>query len=445
MDEGKLDDLKKKGIISEEDGIRIIHADKLEVVLHGNPTEDSRKQVGKKRRSKSKPRNRNRPQLSPSESVNEAEPIVEEEPKQKALVPPDIKKHNSLNEQFKKEFTMSDADTPKGVGLDVGTSFLVSGRFGSDGSIHFQKYRDCFLELIPKSPINSKFIKKGLEDRNAPFIEKDGNYYVLGEEGFLMANERHVDARRPMHRGVLSPQEQEAFPILKELISRLVGEPKEENERLVFSVPAKPIDADFNQQFHQEMIRTFIQSLGYDAQPMNEAESLAYSELLEEGLTGIAISCGAGMMNVAVLSSGDPVLTFSTSRSGDWVDQQAAIATNLTASIVQQEKEAPDLDLMNPDPGNQIQQAIAIYYGNLLVYTLEQIAYDLSKSPSLPKFKDPVPLVVGGGTSLPKGFIELFNKALAAVDMPVAISDVRHAADPLHAVANGLTLAASME
>jgi hypothetical protein len=446
VDEGKLDDLRKKGVVSEENGIRVIHADKLEGIPDNSSVPDPRLEAGKKRRAKSKPRNRNRPEPPPTlEPDPEEEPVTEDKPKQKVLVPPDIQKHNSLNEQFKKEFNMSDTDVPKGVGLDVGTSFLVAGRFGNDGGIHFQKYRDCFLELTPKSDMNSKFIKKGLVDREAPFIEKDGNYYVLGEDAFLMANERHVDARRPMSRGVLSPQEKEAFPILQELISRLVGEPREPNERLVFSVPAKPIDADFDQQFHQEMIRTFINSLGYDAQPMNEAESLAYSELLEEGLTGIAVSCGAGMMNVAVLSSGDPVLTFSTSRSGDWVDQQAAIATNLTASIVQQEKEAPGLDLMAPEPGNQIQQAISIYYGNLLVYTLEQIAYDLSRSPSLPKFKDPVPLVVGGGTSLPKGFIGLFEKALKAVDMPVEISEVRHASDPLHAVSNGLTLAASME
>lgn len=446
MDEAKLAELKKKGVISEEDGIRVIHANKLELVFHDKPGEDPRKQVGRKRRTKSKSKNKNRSKEAPPPPEPEVEEVpVEEELTKKVLLPPDIKKHNSLNAQFKKEFAMSDADTPKGVGLDVGTSFLVSGRFDTDGSIHFQKYRDCFLELTPKSSMNRKFIKKGLEDRKAPFIEKGDNFYVLGEDAFLMANERHVDARRPMRRGVLSPQEKEAFPILKELISRLVGEPREENERLVFSVPAKPIDADFDQQFHQEMIRTFIESLGYDAQPMNEAESLAYSELLGEGLTGIAISCGAGMMNVAVLSAGDPVLMFSTSRSGDWVDKQAAIATDLTASIVQQEKESSDLDLMNPEPGNQIQQAISIYYGNLLVYTLEQIAHDLSRSPSLPKFKDPVPLVIGGGTSLPRGFIPLFEKALAAVDMPVEISEVRHAADPLHAVCNGLTLAASME
>ena len=288
-------------------------------------------------------------------------------------------------------------------------------------------------------------MKKGLDDRKAPYIEKDGTFYVLGEDAFLMANERHVNTRRPMHRGVLAPQEKEAFPILKELINRLVGEPRQKNERLVFSVPGKPIDAEFDQLFHQDMIRSFIAGLGYNAVPMNEAEALAYSELIEEGLTGIAVSCGAGMMNVAVLSAGDSVVSFSTSKSGDWVDQQAAVATNNTHSIVQQEKESPELDLMSPDPNNQIHQAISIYYGNLLVYTLEQIAYDLSRSKALPKFKDPIPLVVGGGTSLPRGFIDKFEQALNAVDMPVKVSEVRHAEDPLHAVSNGLTLAATME
>ena len=340
---------------------------------------------------------------------------------------------------------MTDEQVPQGVGLDVGTSFLVTGKFGNDGKVNFTTFRDCFLELEPKTSINKKFIQKGLDDRKAPYVEKDGKFYVLGEQAFLMANERHVNTRRPMHRGVLSPKEKEAMPILREIIKRLVGEPRVENERLVFSVPGKPIDAEFDQLFHQDVLRSFISSLGYDAHPMNEAEALGYSELLEEGLTGITISCGAGMMNVAVLSAGDPVVTFSTAKSGDWVDKQAAIATNLTHSIVQQEKEGAELDLMSPDPNNQVHQAITIYYGNLIVYTLEQIAYDLARSPSLPKFKDPVPLIVAGGTSLPKGFVQKFEQALNAVDMPVNIREVRQASDPLHAVANGLTLAASME
>ncbi len=372
--------------------------------------------------------------------------IPEPDPEErKELLPEDLQKRETLNKSFTKEFEMADTEVPKGVGLDVGTSFLVAGRFNNGGSIDFVKVRDCFLHLPYKTPINKKMLQKGLDDRQAPYIEQPDGFYVLGDPAFVMANERHTDTRRPMHRGVLSPKEKAAFPILKELISLVIGEPKHQNERMVFSVPAKPIDAQFDQIFHSDMIRSFIASKGFDPQPMNEAEALGYSELLEDGLTGIAISCGAGMMNVVVMSAGDSVVSFSTSRAGDWVDEQVAIATDMTRSLVQQEKEGDTLDLMKPNPNNQIHQAIAIYYGNLLVYTLDNIAHDLEKSPSLPKFKDPIPLVVGGGTSLPKGFIDKFNQALATVNMPVNISQVRHASDPLHAVANGLTLAASME
>lgn len=433
VDEKKLRELVDKGIVAtDEQGLRVIDASRLDgpIRFRQLPLPDKRRQVGKEQPA------------SPPPVIEEESP---EEQERKRLLPPDMRQRELLNKQFQKEFIMNEEQIPQGVGLDIGTSFLVAGRFGNDGKVRFKTFRDCFLELEPKTPINKKFIQKGLDDRKAPYVEKDGKFFVLGEEAFLMANERHINTRRPMHRGVLSPKEKEAMPILREIIKRLVGEPKAENERLVFSVPGKPIDAEFDQLFHQDVLRSFIKSLGYDAQPMNEAEALAYSELLEEGLTGIAISCGAGMMNVAVLSSGDPVVTFSTSKSGDWVDSQAAIATNMTNSIVQQEKESPELDLMNPDPNNQVHQAISIYYGNLIVYTLEQIAYDLSRSPSLPKFKDPVPLVVAGGTSLPKGFVQKFEQALGAVNMPIAVREVRQAADPLHAVSNGLTLAASME
>jgi hypothetical protein len=430
VDEKRLRELIDQGVVRTEGGIRVIDASRLDGPIRNRPQpQDKRAEIGQKRRKSGPP----------------AEPEVEEAQGQKTLLPPDLKKRKALNRQFKKEFDMAEGEVPKGVGLDVGTSFLVAGRFDKQGNINFKKIRDCFLHVPFKSPINRRMIHTGLDERRVPYIEQEDGFYVLGEDAFVMANERHQNTRRPMSRGVLSPKEKAAFPILKELISMIIGDPKEKGEILVFSVPSKPIDAKFDQLFHQDMVRSFIASKGFDPQPMNEAEALAYSELLEEGLTGITMSCGAGMMNVAVLSSGDPVVTFSTSRSGDWVDAQAAIATDMTDSIVQQEKESPELDLMNPDPSNQIHQAIVVYYGNLLVYTLEQIAYDLSRSSALPKFREPIPLVVGGGSTLPKGFIEKFEQALATIDMPVEISQVRLAEDPLHAVANGLTLAASME
>jgi len=418
MDTATLERLKVQGATYiDEQGVRVIDASKLGNLDLTPPTEDPRMTI------------------TNTESIP---PTPQEQVPEPEIVTAPIK-------HKKKELLMNEEEVPLGVGLDIGTAFLVAGRFGPNGKINFKNFRDCFIELEPKTAINKKFMQKGLDSRGAPYIEKDGKFYVLGEEAFLMANERHINTRRPMAKGVLAPGEKDALFIMKEIIRLLVGVPKVPNEKLVFSVPAKPIDAQFDQLFHQDVLRSYIKSLGFDAQPMNEAEALAYTELLDESLTGIVISLGAGMVNVAVLSAGDPVVAFSTSKSGDYVDESAARATSMTNSLVQQEKESPELDLMNPDPSNQIHQAIAVYYGNLLVYTLEQIAYDLSRSPKLPKFKDPIPLVVAGGTSLPRGFVDKFRQALGAVDMPIKISEVRHAADPLNAVANGLVLAASMD
>jgi len=432
MDPATLKRLEQAGVVRDEGRIRVIDASQLNLPVQPR--------AGQERRTPIRGRTARIPRNAEPQAPPEPMPV----PKSPDL-PEALSKREILIEQKKKEFSMNEKDVPKGVGLDIGTSFLVAGRFAADGKIHFKTFRDCFLELEPKTAINKKFIQKGLDDREAPYVEKDDKFYVLGEQAFLMANERHVNTRRPMAKGVIAPAEREALPILKEIIRLLVGAPAVPNEKLVFSVPAKPVDAPFDQLFHQDILRSYIKGLGFDAQPMNEAEALAYSELLDEGLTGISISCGAGMMNVAVLSAGDPVVTFSVSKSGDYIDECAARATNMTNSLVQQEKESPELDLLNPDPNNQIHQAISIYYGNLLVYTLEQIAYDLNRSPKLPKFRTPIPLVVAGGTSLPKGFIGKFKQALAAVQMPVKISEVRHASDPLHSVSNGLTLAASME
>jgi imidazole glycerol phosphate synthase subunit HisF len=64
-------------------------------------------------------------------------------------------------------------------------------------------------------------------------------------------------------------------------------------------------------------------------------------------------------------------------------------------------------------------------------------------SSSLPKFSAPIPVIVSGGTSRAQGFVPAFRSALQQVELPFSISEVRHAKDPLRAVARGCLLAAS--
>ena len=49
--------------------------------------------------------------------------------------------------------------------------------------------------------------------------------------------------------------------------------------------------------------------------------------MVDNQLTGVAISMGAGMCNIAVMYQGMTALSFSVSRGGDWIDECVATDT----------------------------------------------------------------------------------------------------------------------
>jgi hypothetical protein len=53
-----------------------------------------------------------------------------------------------------------------------------------------------------------------------------------------------------------------------------------------------------------------------------------------------------------------------------------------------------------------------------------------------------VPLVLSGGTAMPKGFLDHFIRILEAEEFPLRLSEVRVSGDPLHSTARGALMAA---
>ena len=149
------------------------------------------------------------------------------------------------------------------------------------------------------------------------------------------------------------------------------------------------------------------------------------------------------MVNVCVMLNGEPVVKFSTTKSGDWIDRMAAVATGETDSIVQAEKENGEFTVGQPND-NQVLAAVSAYYDRLIDYTTKQLAAAMENHRSVPKFKDPLPIVVAGGTSKANGFVEMFAKKLTDNGFSLPVKEVRHAADPLHAVARGCLIAAQI-
>lgn len=331
-----------------------------------------------------------------------------------------------------------------GKGLDVGTSYIVLSQ-DSAGGVVYKDFRDAFYIIKPTTPVATKMIEKGLSGK--VFIkDSDGSFIILGKDAIEKAIERNDNAKRPMSKGVVSAKEKDAKRVLAFILKEVAGQASEENEKLVFCIPAQPVDQedeDFDVGYHEDVVKAILGECGYDAKAINEAEALCYAELGDEDYTGIAVSCGAGMTNVCVMLNGEPTVVFSTTKSGDWVDRMSAIATGEKDSVVQAEKEGGGF-VIGEHNDNPVLSAVSSYYERLIDYTTKQLTSALSGHKSLPKFKNPLTVVVAGGTSQAKGYIENFTNKLSENGFPLSIKVVKHASDPLHAVSKGCLIAAKV-
>jgi hypothetical protein len=331
-----------------------------------------------------------------------------------------------------------------GKGLDVGTSFIVLSS-EKEGNIEYKDFRDAFYVIKPTTPVATKMIEKGLAGK--VFIkDNDGSFIILGKDAIEKAIERNDTAKRPMYRGVVSVKEKDAKRILAFILKEVAGQASTTGEKLVFCVPAQPVDQedeDFDVGYHEDVVKTVLAECGYDARAINEAEALCYAELENDEYTGIAVSCGAGMTNVCVMLNGEPTVVFSTTKSGDWVDRMSAVATGEPDSVVQAEKEGGGFKVGEQND-NPVLAAVASYYERLIDYTTKQLSAALTGHKSLPKFKDPLKIVVAGGTSQANGYIEIFTQKLNENNFPLAVKEVVHAKDPLHAVSKGCLIASQV-
>ena len=88
-----------------------------------------------------------------------------------------------------------------------------------------------------------------------------------------------------------------------------------------------------------------------------------------------------------------------------------------------------------------------MYVKSLIEYSLKHIAAEFKKVANDVDLDSPIPFVVSGGTSKAGGFMDLFEQEFNKVrkKFPIEISEVRHASDPLNAVAEGMLVLAQEE
>jgi actin-like ATPase involved in cell morphogenesis len=327
-------------------------------------------------------------------------------------------------------------------GLDVGTCFLVGAKKqneNTDGET--VSIRDAFVDIE-----NQTATKNMLKMSKMKYIEDEDSIYIVGDQALTIANMFKKEIRRPLKAGVISAGETESEKILYLLLQSVLGEPDHEGEICFYSVPAPSVDTEMDVVYHEAMFRKLVEQHGFKAEPMNEAAAVVFANCQDTMFTGLGTSFGAGMVNTALLFQTMMGMQFSTSRSGDWIDESAAKAVGKTASQMMSIKEK-GVNLLDPSEGDpkeiREREAIIIYYKNLISYTVDHIKKEFKTQGSSIQLNDPIPWVISGGTTQPKNFLEFFKQEFSKVkDFPFEISEIRMANDPLADVAKGLLIAA---
>lgn len=318
------------------------------------------------------------------------------------------------------------------IGLDCGTMHLCCSRSDSDD---IRITRNVFLK-VERDDVSLTQLS------NISYVEsEDKELFIIGSDAFEFANIFGQEVSRPMEKGLISPKEISAIDVLSLMLKDLIGNTKDKEVYCSFSVPAESIDEERSITYHENVFARILNQLGVNYTSVNEAMAIVYSECAKENFSGIGISFGAGMANIAISYKGVEALKFSTARAGDWIDRQVAKDLDMVSNRVTNIKEkfmklTGDVSVKNKKT-KRVLEALFYYHKALIDYTVKKIIKEFEDKVDI-EIETPIPIVISGGTVLPDGFLSLFKSVISANELPFEVSEIRLAKSPLTCVANGL-------
>ncbi len=338
--------------------------------------------------------------------------------------------------------------------LDCGTMFLVKGELDpATNEPVFTRERNCFLQAA-----ETEDTEETLKENNWSYVRHGEKFYIVGEDAIKLKNLLTIQSkpedsnivmtqigalRRPMKDGLLNTSEEKlSVAIIQQIIRNLIGEPDQPGEHLCFCAPGDPVDRNLSVVFHRTMLTNAIKGMGYTVECIPEALAIIFSERPvaddpdegEAAFSGIAMSCGAGMMNCCFAWKKMPLINFSIARSGDWIDKESSKVAGIDVSAITRFKETK-LDLGNIDHADMKQAALYIFYQNMIEHGLKNFAEKFNQLDN--PIDVPLEVIVAGGTASVPGFIEMFQTTLEGLELPFKVKSVRLTANPLYVVSNG--------
>lgn len=341
------------------------------------------------------------------------------------------KKDVNTEEKIEKKETKN-IELKPGIGLDIGTGFLVGSSFNEKNKVNFTPLRNAFFSIDKDMFHKTMFNKNSMK-----WVEMNNDIFVIGEDALTLAKIKNTHARRPLSSGIINSKERDAAPVLKEMFKYcVIPNKKTDNEVCVFSVPGPKInDLDFDVDFHSMSLESLISSFGLQSEPLNEGYAVILSEIGDaKDVTGLGISFGAGLVNVCFAYKSMKLFEFSIDKSGDFIDKKAAEAVNIGESMISHIKENElDLDITE-DKMTPEQRALSFAYRYVIRNVWKEILRAFTDNNDI-KILEPIPVIVSGGTSLPSGFINMFENEM--IKLPFEITEIKTAKNRLGAVSQG--------
>ena len=367
------------------------------------------------------------------------------------------------------------------IGLDWGTSTVIASRRvpkkddETKLEIKTREQRNCYLPLLKTDAIMKIIDSSKI---NSVDLGKEDYIYVVGDDAINLANSMGKEVERPMQAGVLQG-DLRALRIMQAIADSVLLETKEENELVVYSVPANPIDKNMNVMHHKGMAKKALEILGWHPEPIVEGLAVIYAtnptaviDGQECKFTGVGVSCGGGTINICIAYKGIDTLSFSLANAlgnnqgsaGDWIDKRLFDAygnqlgsesrcviykenytdlTRISNNIYEYAEEVAANSNIVPGDADWHFQALTslqIFYENLMDYVIDNITREFeSKKPSLNGALD---IVIAGGTSIPNGFEDIFRQRVERKKLPFRVGNIIKAKDPQYTVTKGCLAAA---
>lgn len=324
-------------------------------------------------------------------------------------------------------------NTQTAVGLDVGTSRIVMAR-ESEAAIEYSTQLNAFI-AIPYSQMTENVLRK----ERIPYAVEGDEILVLGNESEKFADLLNKDIRRTMRRGFLNPSEPDGVRVIQQIATFLAGKTPR-NERLCFTVPAPPLGAEEDLTYHEATLRQTLTGLGFEVTSINEGLAVVYGEMESTNYTGIGVTCGGGLCNVCLAYLSVPIVSFSVPKAGDFIDSSAASVTGERANRIRILKEQSFH--LNGQSDSKIEQVLTVYYDDMIQSLVAGMLKAFQQAHNLPRLSRPIPIVLAGGSTIPTGFHDRFQKVFCAAGFPIDISEIRTASEPLTTSAKGALRAA---